>query len=176
MSIFRRLPTSRLIALCVLVVALIGGGAAAAVAALSTGAAPPPPKPLARALHDALGAPKVQGVTARIRFTNKLVDDASVEGGSALLRGATGRLWATEGHLRLELQSGSGDVQILADDRRFSLYDASSNTVYRGSFPRERRSRGDSRDGKAHKIPTVAKIQEWLNHAMQDASVSGRLR
>ena len=176
MSILRRLPTSRLIALCVIVVALIGGGAAVAVAALSTSAGAPPPKPLAQALHDGLAAPQVQGVTARIRFTNKLIDDASVEGGSALLKGATGRLWATEGHLRLELQSGSGDVQIVADDRRFSVYDASSNTVYKGTLPREGTpaAKQDERD-KAHEIPTVAKIQDWLNHAMRDASVSGAI-
>jgi outer membrane lipoprotein-sorting protein len=176
-SILRRLPTSRLIALSVLVVALIGGGAAVAVAALSTSAGAPPPKPLAQAVHDGLAAPQVPGVTARIRFTNKLIDDASVEGGSALLKGATGRLWATKGHLRLELQSGSGDVQIVADDRTFSVYDASSNTVYKGTLPRKR-TRGakpDNGDRQAHEIPTVAKIQDWLNHAMRDANVSGAI-
>jgi len=172
-SILRRLPTSRLIVVCVAVVALIGAGAAVAVAALSTSAGAPPPKPLAQAVHDALGAAKVPGVTARIRFTNKLIDDSSLVGGSALLKGATGRLWATEGHLRLELQSGSGDLQILADDQRFSVYDASANTVYRGSFPRE--SAGKKPEKQTHQIPTVAKIQKWLNEAMRDASVSGAI-
>jgi outer membrane lipoprotein-sorting protein len=174
-SFLRRLPTSRLIVVCVMAVALIGGGAAVAVAALSTSAGAPPPKPLPQAVHDALAAPKLPGVTARIRFTNKLIDDSSVEGGSALLKGATGRLWATEGHLRLELQSGSGDVQILADDQRFSLYDASSNTVYRGTIPKEKGSARKDTKKQAHQIPTVAKIQEWINHAMRDASVSGAI-
>lgn len=175
MSILRRLPTSRLIALCVVVVALLGTGAAVAVAALSTSAGAPPPKPLAQAVRDSLGAAKVPGVTARIRFTNKLIDDSSLEGGSALLKGATGRLWATDGHLRLELQSSSGDVQILADEHRFSLYDASSNTVYRGTLPRQRASGKQDKDKKAHRIPTVAKIQSVINDAMRDASVSGAI-
>ncbi|MDQ6750700.1 MAG: hypothetical protein M3Z33_08125 [Actinomycetota bacterium] len=173
MSILRRLPTSRLIALSVIVFALLGAGAAVAVAALSTSAGAPPAKPLAQAVHDALGAAKVPGVTARIRFTNKLIDDSSLEGGSALLKGATGRLWATEGHLRLELQSGSGDAQILVDDQHFSVYDASSNTVYRGNLPRERPSAKHKQ--QAHQIPTVASIQKWLNQALRDASVSGAI-
>ena len=52
-------------------------------------------------------------VTARIRFTNHLVDTAGVEGSDPILSGATGRLWASsQGRFRLELQSSAGDVQV----------------------------------------------------------------
>ncbi|HEV7363820.1 MAG TPA: hypothetical protein VGN71_05465, partial [Solirubrobacteraceae bacterium] len=136
MNLLRRLPTSRLIALFVAAGLIVAGGTAVAVAVTSS-APKPPAKPLSQAIHDALGAPAVKGVTANISFTNKLIDDSSIQGGNALLKGATGRLWATKNQLRLELQSGSGggDSQLVVNDRTWWAYDASSNTVYRGSLP-----------------------------------------
>src|SRR5262249_44551815 len=47
-----------------------------------------------------------------------------------------GRLWLTQdGRLRLELQSDAGDAQIVSDGKRFTVYDAHSNTVYPGTLP-----------------------------------------
>src|SRR5438128_662593 len=81
------------------------------------GAGPTPPaKPLANAIHDALTGPAPDGISADITFTNNLFPSGSLTGaaGSALLSGATGRLWATnDGRGRLELQSGAGDAQIV---------------------------------------------------------------
>ena len=52
MNILRRLPLSRLLLLCGLVVAI---GVSATALAFALGAGPkPPPKPLAEAVHDAL--------------------------------------------------------------------------------------------------------------------------
>src|SRR6476659_4198475 len=115
MSLLLTLPTSRLIALLVAVAAVIAGGTAIATGAVGGGPVPPA-KPLANAVHAAVTAPEVNGITAKITFTNKLIDSSSLQGGGPILKGATGRLWLGDGHkLRLELQSDNGDAQIVSD-------------------------------------------------------------
>jgi outer membrane lipoprotein-sorting protein len=182
----RRLPLSRLLLLCGVVV-VVGVGATAL--ALAVGAGPtPPPKPLADAVHDALSAPKASGVSARIQLTNHLIEGASLASGggeasqlasSPLLSGASGRLWiGADGHARLELQSEKGDTQILYDGQTVSLYDASTNTLYRYTPPPEQAGATDSRDsGSAasgpHRVPTVAEIEEGIAHAGTHANLSG---
>ena len=107
MKLFRTLSTSRLLLLVLAVAALaVGVGAIAAVATGGSGATPPE-KSLAQALHDSLAGPAPEGITARITFTNKLFPSGAITGqvGSALMSGASGRLWATnDGRGRLELQ------------------------------------------------------------------------
>jgi outer membrane lipoprotein-sorting protein len=178
MNLLRRLPTSRLIALFVAAGLIVGGGTAVAVAVTSS-APKPPAKPLSQAIHDALGAPAVKGVTASISFTNKLIDDSSIQGGNALLKGATGRLWATKNQLRLELQSGSGggDSQLVVNDRTWWAYDSTSNTVYRGTLPAHKADKAGKADkAKAdHGIPSVADITKKLNEAAKNAVLSGAI-
>ena len=81
----------------------------------------PPAKPLADAVHEALTAPRVDGVSARVTLTDHLLEGANLASGgggeasqlssSPLLSGASGRLWiGPEGHARLELQSEKGDT------------------------------------------------------------------
>src|SRR4051812_27487574 len=95
MSSLRRMSLSRLVALAAASSAVVAACATIIVGgALAGDPSPPPPKPLARALHDALTAPPVEGVTAKISFTNHLVGSASIGGGGPLLSGASGRLWA----------------------------------------------------------------------------------
>src|SRR4051812_23371412 len=169
MSFLRHISTRRLILLCTAVLGVIAAGTAIALAAGSSGSKPPP-KPLANAIHDSLTAPAAQGVTATVRFTNRLIDGATLEGSDPLLSGATGRLWATpDGHFRVELQSsGSGqDAQVVSDGSSFWAYDPSSNTVYRGSVPKEKES------GTQHQTPTLAAIQQALGKLASRASVSG---
>jgi hypothetical protein len=91
MSLLRTLPTGRLVALLFAVAAIAAGGTAIDLGAVGGGPVPPA-KPLARAVHDAIAAPEVNGITARITFTNKLIDSSSLEGGGPLLKGAKGRL------------------------------------------------------------------------------------
>jgi hypothetical protein len=171
MRFLRTAPTRRLLALCAAVVAVAAGGTAIALAATGGGPAPPP-KPLAQAVHDALTAPAVQGVSARIHFTNHLVDAGALgEGAGAdpLIAGATGRLWATAGgKLRLELQSdgGGGDTQVLVDGDRFTVLNG--GTVYRGTLPRHKAHKEHE-----HGIPSVAQIQQRLTDLMGHATVSG---
>jgi outer membrane lipoprotein-sorting protein len=172
MKLLRRISTRQLLVLCATVVALVVGAAVIAIAA--TGGGPkPPPKPLPMAIHDALAAKPVQGVSARIEFTNDLIDGSSIQGSDPILTGASGRLWASaDGRLRLELQSdasngGVGDAQVLVDHRRWSVYDSSSNTVYRGVLPR-----GHSSHKREAAVPTVARISNALARVAKHADVS----
>jgi outer membrane lipoprotein-sorting protein len=131
MRFLRTASTARLLTLLAVTVALVLS-AGFAQAALS-GADKPEPKPLDRAIHDAVNAPPVQGVSARITFTNGLLPAGSLPDGavSPLAAGAEGRLWlADDGRLRLELQSEAGDAQIVAGDDELTIYDSSSETAY----------------------------------------------
>jgi hypothetical protein len=161
MRFLRTISTRRLIALCLSAVAIAVGGTAIAIAAGGSGATPPP-KPLARAVHDGLTAPQVQGITARVKFTNHLIDSSGIHGANPLLSGADGRLWFAPGKgFRLELQSDNGDAQVVANQQRFFVFDGTSNTVYQGKVPKHRESRAE----RNHKIPSIARIQQGLNRA-----------
>jgi outer membrane lipoprotein-sorting protein len=168
----RRISTSRLLTMCALVVAatvLVGALAAGAFG----GSGPVPPrKPLANAVHDALTAPPVLGVSAQVQFTNRLIDTSGVRGANILLTGASGRLWATRGHLRLELQApsgseGAGDVQVLVNGRSFSVLDVGSNTLYRGTLPQ------DNHPKRAETVPSIATIQQGIQRAAQHLTIGG---
>jgi hypothetical protein len=158
LSYLRRLSTRNLIVLVVAVLSLTGGGTAIALAASGGGPAPPP-QPLDQAIHDALAAQSPDGVTARVKFTNRLFPTGALTGqvGSALMSGASGRLWVTnDGRGRMELQSDAGDVQVVWNSTTISVYDASSNTVYRADLPAHA-STADT--GSA---PTLSEIDKFL--------------
>jgi outer membrane lipoprotein-sorting protein len=167
----RRLSTRILL----LVTAAIAVGAVAAVVVVKASGGSggtPPPKPLAQAIQDALNAPKLDGITARIKFTNHLITSGSIGGTtSPLLSGATGRLWATaDGRLRLELQSDAGDAQILSDGKTLTVYDASSNTAYKVALPAQK---ANTPATPADTPPTLAKIEETLTKLASYADLSG---
>ncbi|HXB64493.1 MAG TPA: DUF2092 domain-containing protein [Solirubrobacteraceae bacterium] len=156
MSYFlRRLPLSRLLLLCAVLVG-VGAGATALATALGVGPTPPA-KPLADAVHDALTASPVEGVSAQIQYTNRLLEGANLASGggeasqlssSPLLSSASGRLWISkDGRLRLELQSEKGDTQVYYDGHTLSVYDASSNTLYRVQPPKAEGGSGGPGEG-----------------------------
>jgi hypothetical protein len=147
--------TLAILAATVVAVALGAVGIAQAVG----GASPPAPKPLDQALYDSAHGPAVDGITARIEFTNSLLPSGTLPEGTAspVLTGASGRLWLTnDGRLRLELQSDAGDAQIASDGTHFSVYDATSNTAYTGTLPQ-----GDQQPAD-HGKPTLNGIQQGL--------------
>ncbi|MCW3038447.1 MAG: outer rane lipoprotein carrier protein LolA [Solirubrobacterales bacterium] len=173
MSSLRRLSTRRLASLTGGALALIAAAAVLASSALSSGGAVPPAKPLAAAIHDALAAPAVSGLTARIAFTDKLVDSSILPTGSPLLKGGTGRLWASaDGRARLELQSDNGDTQIVLTPQRVTLYDQQSDAVYQALLPADRAGAATGNDA-ADGVPTIADIQRRLADAMGHLQVSG---
>lgn len=177
----RRLPLSRLLLLCGLVL-LLGIGATALALAVDTGPVPSP-KPLDEAVHDALSAPRVDGVSARIELTNHLLEGANLASGdggeasqlssSPLISGASGRLWIGDGRARLELQSEKGDTQLLWNGKTAELYDASTNTLYRYTPPPHASQGSDaglsgssgSSGTSDHQPPSVAQLHEGIEHA-----------
>ncbi|MGH2902271.1 MAG: LolA family protein [Solirubrobacteraceae bacterium] len=195
--LLRRLPLSRLLLLCGLVV-LLGVSLTAIAFALGTGPTPPP-KALGEAVHDALtgaGGDPIQGVSAQVQLTDHLLEGANLASGgesskltsNPLISGASGRLWISkEGRVRLELQSEKGDTEILYDGHTLSLYDAATNTLYRYTPPAGGEgsaaggvplaglgsSGAGSGAGAAPEVPSVAKIEAAISHLSAHANVSG---
>jgi outer membrane lipoprotein-sorting protein len=171
---------------------VVAVGVSATAIAFAVGSGPvPAPKPLAEAVHDALAAPPVEGASASIVWTNHLLEGANLAGtgvqgaggellSSPLVTGASGRLWvAKDGHVRLELQSESGDTQVLSDGHTLQIYDAASNTLYRYTPPADEAA-SPPPAGPAepvtpgqHEVPSVAKVQESITHMEQHWNVSG---
>ena len=176
MKFLRTISTRRLLALVAGFASAIAAGAAIAVAAAGTGPVPPP-KPLPNAIHSALAAPAPTGITARISFTNHLIDSSNIQGSDPILTGATGRLWLSSRHqLRLELQSdsGNGDAQVVVNNRSFWVYDPTANTVYKGTFPADA---GKAKDAKAQAqgIPSIAQIQKHLAELANHVNLTGAI-
>jgi outer membrane lipoprotein-sorting protein len=181
-NILRRLSLSRLLLLCGLIVA-VGVSATALASAVGSGPTPPP-KPLAVAVHDALTAPSLDGVSATVKLTDHLLEGANLANGngeagqfasSPLISGASGRLWiAKDGRVRLELQAEKGDTQVLFDGHTVSVYDGSSNTLYRYKVPAHEGGT-PSASPDHHEPPTVAKIEEAISHLKQQAAYTVRI-
>jgi outer membrane lipoprotein-sorting protein len=164
----RTASTTRLLTFLAVTVALVLS-AGFAQAALN-GSDTPEPKALDRAIHDAVTAPPVDGVTARITFTNGLLPSGTLPGGggSPLAAGAEGRLWlAGDGRIRLELQSEAGDAQIVAGEDRVTIYDSSSETAY--VLPVEDHAAKQKDDEE----PTLADVQRGLDRLATAWSLSG---
>ncbi len=178
MNYLRRISTLRLLAIGAALT--LFAAATAAIALAATGGGPtPPPKPLAEAVHDALAAPPVEGVTARVHFTDNLIGESVLEGSDPLLGGASGRLWASaDGRLRLELQadvskSSGGDFQVLVDKRSITVYDPGTETAYEGTLPQSENA-GEDEAGK-DEAPSLARVQEGIEKAMKHADLSGAI-
>ena len=132
MTRFSALPRRRLVAVLAAALVAVGAGVAGAALGASDSATAPPKRPLAQAVLAALQAPPVEGVTARIRFTNNLLPAGSLPKGTTLPFGASadGRLWLRgDGRLRLDIHSDAGDAEVTYDGTRLRIYDAGSNTV-----------------------------------------------
>jgi outer membrane lipoprotein-sorting protein len=176
MKLLRTVSTQRLLATIAGVVIAIAGGTAIAVAAAGGGALPPR-ESLAQALHQAAAAPSVDGIYARITFTDHLIDTSNIQGSDPILTGATGRLWLspTAHELRLELQGPNGDASVVVKNGTFSIYDPMANTVYKGTLPSQSSSSSTDTSG-TNAIPTVAQIQTDLNQLIQNVDVAGPMR
>jgi outer membrane lipoprotein-sorting protein len=170
----RTASTRRLAAIVATAAALVLT-AAIAQAAISGSGPTPSPKALANAVLDAFNAPQPDGLTAKIHFTNGLLPSGSLPGGAAspLAAGADGRLWIQKsGKFRLELQSTAGDAQIVSDGKIVTVYDASSNTVYRATLPAGATDAAKPNDHADEKL-TLAKVQQALDELAKTWTVSG---
>src|SRR3954468_13397521 len=174
----RRLRTASTRRLATIVAVLVAAVAGAGIAEAALTRAPKPaPKALDRAVYDALTAKPVEGITARIRFTNNLLPSGSLpsETASPILTGAEGRLWLSDdGRVRLELQSSNGDAQLVADGKTFMLYDAASKTAYTGRLP-QGGTRENSKPGLGAIRSGLAKLAEsWTLSGAQPTSTAGQ--
>jgi outer membrane lipoprotein-sorting protein len=174
LNFLRSISTRRLLSICALALVIVVGGTAVALAT-SGGGPKPPAKPLADAVHEALEAPTVPGISADVHFTNNLIDASSLEGKDPLLAGATGRVWASPsggGKLRLELQAeeAGNDSQVLIEGHHFEIYDGTSETVYEGTLPEEK---GEGEGEEA--VPSTAKIQGQIEKAEKHVDLSGAI-
>lgn len=168
MRFLRTLSTRSLLLVGVATASLIVGGTTIALATTGGSGRVPSDKPLPSAVHEGLVASKPAGITARIRFTNGLFPGGALMGqvGSALMSGASGRLWVrSDGRGRLELQSNAGDVQVVWNQGEATVYDASSNTVYRIELPARQRQ-------AQHAPPSVAGIGAFLAQLTKHVNVS----
>ena len=175
MNRLRHLPKRQIATAAAALVLLIS--LAVAGVAVSSGGPKPPPKPLDVAIRDAIAAPPVEGITARLRFTNELVPGTVASAtGVPVLAGAEGRVWlAADGRLRLELQSELGDAQVVLEEERLSVYDGFSNTIYRTRVERHE-GPGGAADGRAPApAPALADIRRALGHLSRDADLSGAI-
>jgi outer membrane lipoprotein-sorting protein len=168
----RTAPTGRLLAVIAGVVVAIAAGTAIAVAAAGSGAVPKRER-LAVALHQAMNAPAVKGISARITFTNSLIGSSDFQGTDPLLQGTpTGRLWIGDHRLRLELQSDNGDAQIVVNGDRFWISDPAQQTVYKGTLPSSASNTGHAKKADSG-IPTIASIQSEIDKFVKHVNLSG---
>ena len=170
-----RTASARRLAAILAVAAGLALTAAVAQGALSGSGPTPQPKALANAILAAFNAPAPDGVTAKIEFSNDLLPSGSLPSGSAspLLSGADGRLWIQRsGDFRIELQSDAGDAQIVAVGDKVTVYDASSQTLYRATLPDDGRDLTKPGDHDGEKL-TLAKVQRALDRLARTWTVSG---
>jgi outer membrane lipoprotein-sorting protein len=177
MRFLRTASTGRLLALIGGLIAAIAAGTAIAVAATGNGPVPKA-KPLASAVHDALAAKPVKGITADVSFTNNLISSGDIPGETAdpLLQGTRhGRVWlSNDGRLRIELQGDNGDANLVVNKSSFWISDPMQNTVYEGALPADTSSKSDKSAAKhADAVPTVAQIQTRLTKLMKSVDVGG---
>jgi outer membrane lipoprotein-sorting protein len=163
---FKTLSTARLSLMLTALAALVILAAAAGIALAASDGQAPPPAPLAVALHDALQAPAPAGVSGQVTFINALLPSGGSLLGtpsSTLLSGASGRFWiSADGQGRIELQQSNalGDAQLVWDKDKLTLYDASSNTVYRFTAPPQQEPAAQPGSSM---LPTVTEISSFLS-------------
>ena len=155
------------------VVVLAVGGAAIAVAA-GGGGPTPPPKPLDQAIHDALAAPRPDGVTARVKFTNNLFPSGALARPGRL--GADVRRVGPAVADERRPRPHRAPVRRrrrpdrLERRRRSRVYDASSNTVYRADLPASTTAGAHDRRDARRRSPRSTSFLAELGDA------TGRLR
>ncbi len=178
MRFLRSASTGRLLALIGGLIVAIAAGTAIAVAATGNGPVPRA-KPLARAVHEALAAQPVKGITADISFTNNLISSDDIPGETAdpLLQGTRhGRVWLSgDGRVRIELQGDNGDANLVVTKTSFWISDPMQNTVYEGTLPADTGAAADKAKpaDSAHGVPTVAEIQSHITKLLKSVDLGG---
>lgn len=174
MRFLRTVSTRRLLTGLTVLIIAVAGGSAIAVAAAGNGPVPKK-RSLASALHEAMSAKSVKGLSANITFTNNLVSSSDIQGSDPLLTGGPGRLWVGDGRIRLEVQSDNGDAQVVFNRGSFWAYDPVMNVVYKGKLPAasSKAAKASAAKSKTDSVPTIAQIQKALSHMAGHLGISG---
>jgi outer membrane lipoprotein-sorting protein len=138
--------------------------------------ATPAPKPLAKAVADSLGSDVAfEGVSARVKFTNRLLDSSGITSGTdPVMGGGSGRFWADpDGRFRIELQSdgGGGDAQIVSDGKQVWVNYAMAG-AWKATLPSEESSK-KYKDNDSEWPPSVKAVARAIEAISGDATVSG---
>ncbi len=136
--------------------------------ALSRGAKLPPKQPLAVALHEALSARPVAGVSARFTVTQHLLPGSSAALSASPLAGATGSVWASGGRVRVTIRSQLGSEQLSYDGRTLTLYDAKRHVAYQLPISHAHANVASA----SRRTPSVADISHVLAQLGRGALVS----
>lgn len=178
MSALLRRLTSR----ALLIYSLVAAGCALVLIIASSAigaagdAARPPAKPLSEAIASALQGENSSGFSARVVFTNSMIEGAGLAKGSdPIMAGGEGRIWVSEsGDMRLELQSDAagGDAQIMLRGDQAWMYHAAANTVYRFTLPPAKKQ---SAAAEAKWPPSIRQVSRLLESLGSSAYISGAI-
>ena len=137
----------------------------------------PPKRPLAVAVHNALKAKPVSGVSARFTVTQHLIPGTSKLLSTSPLLGASGRVWASGHRVKLDIRSALGRVVLGFDGKTLTLYDPKSHSAYRLPLPHNASQKADT--AKKHEVsggvPSIADITKAIKEAGKAVSFSGAM-
>jgi len=177
MTNFLRNTSSRVLAvLAAASLGLLVGGAVIANGTASSGTKPVA-KPLAQAIAGSFaGSEEFTGVSARVEFTNKLLDSSGIAGNAdPLAGGGNGRLWADpEGRVRIELQSngGGGDVQLVSDGKVAWLVHGASGEAWKATIPEYPAESDGNKPAGSEWPPSAKSVAQAIRALSPDAKIS----
>jgi hypothetical protein len=134
----------------------------------------PPKRPLAVALHDALIAKPVAGVSAHFTVTQHLIPGTSKLLATSPLLGASGSVWASGHRVKVVVTSALGTAEVAFDGKTVTLYEPKQKAAYRLTLPRHHPSSQDAAE-KAHAAPSVSDITHVIKELGRTMSVSGAI-
>jgi hypothetical protein len=133
----------------------------------------PPKRPLAVALHNALTARPVAGISASFVLSEHLLPGSSTAFASSPLAGASGSVWASGGRVRLLIHSQLGSEQLTYDGSTLRLFDPKQHTVYVLALKHHTTSQDAA--ARSHSGPSVAQIGRMLTRLSSEALLSGAI-
>jgi outer membrane lipoprotein-sorting protein len=173
MGMIRRSSATSLAGWFVLLAMLLSAVTVTAYAVTRSGAPKPPQLPLARAVHNALSAHPVAGVSAQFTIDQHLLAGGSSTISASPLSGATGSVWVGGGHVRLNVKSQFGTTELAYDGSQVTLYDRKHHVAY--VMPVTHHASASADTTQAHSVPTIADIQKGIARLSKVAVVSGAI-
>jgi len=166
----RRSSTARLAGWLGLLAVLAAALSVTAYALTRSSGPTPPKRSLAGAIHAGLAGKPVAGLSADFTVTQHLLPGSSSLVSQMPISGATGHVWAANGHVRLQVRTRLGRVDVGFDGSRVTLWDHKTNVAYVLPVPA---AKADGTSRAKHAPPTIADIRKLLGRIGGQAVVSG---